>query len=171
MKRTFFRLSAAAYFLFTANCCDNAQAQGGTCVIIGGALRRDNAAVFQRMIQAGGGAKRCRFAVFPSASRQIRGARHFAEALRDYGVPAEQVTVIDIRLENAEHAAFDPRNIAEIRRATIAYFVGGDQERILLALRKADGSDTPALAAIKEMFARGGAIAGSSAAPRCRVRR
>lgn len=163
MKRIFYRLGAAACFLFTANCCHNAEAQGGTCVIIGGALRTNNAAVFQRMILAGGGEKRCRFVVLPSASGSVRGAQHFARTLQDYGVPAEQIAIVDIRLENAEHSAFDPRNVAAIRRATIAYFAGGDQERILLALRKADGSDTPALAAIKAMFAHGGAVAGSSA--------
>ena len=140
-----------------------AEPPGGACVIIGGALRRDNAPVFHRLVQAGGGAKQCRFVIFDSASNNSHGADRFAEALRDYGVTAAQIVILDIRPENAARSAFDPANVAAIRRATVAYFVGGDQERIPLALRRPDGGDTPALAALKELLARGGVIAGSSA--------
>jgi cyanophycinase len=181
VTRAVVRLGAAALCLFAANCCRDVRAQhaapvaasavlkkpenrpGGTCVIIGGGLRRDNAAVFQRLIEAAGGPKLCRIAVLSSASRNTRGAWRFAAALEAYGVAADRIAVVDIRPENAVQAAFDPANIAELRRATAVYFVGGDQERILAALRKADGGNTPALAAINEMFARGGAVAGSSA--------
>jgi cyanophycinase len=135
----------------------------GTCVIIGGALRNDNVPVFQRLIQAGGGIKKCRFVVLPCASHSVRGAVHVAEVLRNYGIAADRIAVLDIRPENASQTAYDEKNLAEIRRASIVYFAGGEQERILQAMRKAGGGDTPALAAIREVFARGGAIAGSSA--------
>ncbi len=140
-----------------------AASRRGTCVIIGGALRTNNVPVFQRLIQAGGGMKKCRFVVLPSASHSVRGAVHFGEVLQSYGVAADRIAVLDIRPENASKTAYDEKNLAEIRRATIVYFAGGEQERILQAMRKAGGGDTPALAAIKEVFARGGAVAGSSA--------
>jgi cyanophycinase len=134
----------------------------GTCVVIGGALRGDNVPVIHRLIQAGGGLLKCRFAVIASASHSIRGAVHFADLLRSSGVAADRIDVLDLRPENAK-TAYDQKNVAAIRRATIVYLAGGEQERILMALRKPGGGDTPALAAIKEVFARGGAISGSSA--------
>jgi len=149
--------------IFSAPAVVAAEPTGGTCAIIGGALRGDNAPIFHRLIETAGGAKQCRFVIFSSASNNVRGARRFAETLASYGVPAGQIDILDIRSENAAQTAFDAANVAEIRRGTAAYFVGGDQERIPLALRKPDGSDTPALAALKELFARGGVIAGSSA--------
>ena len=146
------------------NVAPGSASRRGTCVIIGGALRTDNVPVFQRLIQAGGGIKKCRFVVLPSASHSVRGALHFGDVLeRKYGVAADRIAVLDIRPENASKTAYDEKNLAEIRRATIVYFAGGDQERILMALRTAVGGDTPALAAIKDVFARGGAVAGSSA--------
>ncbi|MGO9112575.1 MAG: cyanophycinase [Thermoguttaceae bacterium] len=135
----------------------------GTCVIIGGALRSDNAPIFHRLIEMAGGAEQCRFVVLSSASHNVRGAQRFADILTSYGPAARQIAILDIRPENAAQTAFDPANVAQIRRSTAAYFVGGDQERITQALRKADGTETPVLAALEELLARGGVIAGSSA--------
>jgi cyanophycinase len=135
----------------------------GTCVVIGGALRADNVPVFHRLIEAGGGLLKCRFAVIASASHSVRGAAHFAEVLQSYGVAPNRIAVLDFRPENATKTAYDEKNLAELRRATVIYLAGGEQERILRALRKSNGSDTPALAAIKEVFAHGGVVSGSSA--------
>jgi cyanophycinase len=132
-------------------------------VIIGGALRSDNAPIFQRLIEAAGASKQRRFVILPSASESLLGAKRFAHALASYGVAAQQIVILDVRLENAAKTAFDPANVAEIRRSTAAFFVGGNQERIPATLRKADGTQTPVLKALEELFARGGVIAGSSA--------
>lgn len=135
----------------------------GTCVVIGGGLRRDNAAVYRRLIEAAGGVQRCRFAVFPTASDGIGGARRFTDTLACYGVPPNQIAIIDLFPENAARTAFDPAIIERIHNCNAAYFAGGDQLRITEALLKSDGSDTPALASLRAMFRRGGLIAGSSA--------
>ncbi len=140
-----------------------AEPPGGKCVVIGGNLRHDNVPIYQRLVETASGTKLSRFVILTSASDSARGARHVAQTLADYGVSAGQIAILDIRPENAAQAAFDAANVAEIRRSTAAYFVGGDQERIPRALCKSDGSDTPALAALKALFARGGTIAGSSA--------
>jgi cyanophycinase len=135
----------------------------GACVVIGGALRRDNAAVYRRLIEAAGGADRCRFAVFPTAGDGTGGARRFADTLARYGVPPGQIAIIDVFPENAARTAFDPTIVQQIRRCDAAFFAGGDQLRITEALLKSDGSDTPALAALRGVLQRGGVIAGSSA--------
>ena len=126
-------------------------------------MRADNAAVYLRLIEAAGGVQRCRFAVFPTANDGIGGARRFADTLARYGVPPAQIAIIDIFPENAARTAFDPETIEQVRRCNAAYFAGGDQLRITEALLKSDGSDTPALASLRDMFHRGGVIAGSSA--------
>jgi cyanophycinase len=138
-------------------------ASQGTCVVIGGALRRDNAAVYRRLIEAAGGVERCRFVVFPTASNGISGARRFADTLASYGMPQARIEIIEIFPENAARTAYDPAIIKQIRGCNAAYFAGGDQSRITEALLKSDGSDTPALASLRVMFHRGGLISGSSA--------
>ena len=61
-----------AFLLLACNVCWAAQAEAapppkGSLVIIGGALRGDNTAVWERMVQLAGG-KGARIAVFASAS-------------------------------------------------------------------------------------------------------
>lgn len=136
---------------------------GGTLFVIGGGLRPDNSAVYQRLIEAAGGVEKCRFGVFPTASRGTSTAERFIEVLKSYGVPADRVTLIDVRTEGSAHTAGDPEVVEKIKACTAAYFTGGDQQRITRAFRGADGGDTPALAALRELWSRGGVIGGSSA--------
>jgi cyanophycinase len=135
----------------------------GTLFVIGGGLKPDNAAIYERLIAAGGGLKDCRIGICGAAGKTKAGIESFTKRLMRYGVPAEQIVPIDIRPENAEVSAYDTTLIDEIRRCSLIYFTGGDQQRITRALLKADGSDTPALTAIREMLQRGGVLAGSSA--------
>ncbi len=58
--------------------------------------------------------------------------------------------------------AFDAGLAARIEAAGGVYFTGGDQAKIVGALVR-DGRETPALAALRALHARGGLIAGSSA--------
>ena len=85
------------------------------------------------------------------------------DTLVHYGVPQRQIDIIDIRPENAAQTAFDRSIVERIRRCGAVYFSGGDQVRITEAFQKPDGSDTPALAALRDVWQRGGVIAGSSA--------
>ncbi|WP_020651946.1 cyanophycinase [Massilia niastensis] len=136
----------------------------GSLVIIGGALRADNAAVWERMVQLAGG-KGARIAVFASASANPeRAGRFLVERFNHYGAKAFFVPVA-VRLSNTDYtiAAEDPALAAAVRSAGGAYFAGGDQGRITRALRRPDGSNTRVLDALWEMYRRGGMIAGSSA--------
>jgi cyanophycinase len=135
----------------------------GDLFIIGGGLRPDNAAVIQRMIASAGGRERARFVLFPSAAKNLDPARQVGELLIRYGLSRDRVMVLDLMPENAARQAFDPDVVNHIRSATGAFLSGGDQFRITRALLRPDGTPTPALAALKEMWRRGGVIAGSSA--------
>lgn len=136
----------------------------GSLVIIGGALRADNAAVWERMVQLAGG-KGARIAVFASASASPEKAGKFlVERFNQYGARAFFVPVA-VRLSGIDYqaAADDPALAAAVRSAGGAYFAGGDQGRITRALRREDGSNTRMLDALWDMYRRGGMIAGSSA--------
>ena len=132
--------------------------------IIGGGLRPDNAAIFERLIASAGGRERAQFVLFPSASKTDRPAREFAEILVSQGVPHERITIVDLMPENADRQAANPQVIEQIRHASAAFFMGGDQARILQCMLKKDRTPTPVLAALQEMWRDGGVIAGSSAA-------
>lgn len=136
----------------------------GSLVIIGGALRGENAAVWKRIVELAGGPG-ARIAVFGSASAtpDIAGKNNI-EVLNSYGADAFFVPVA-VKLEGADYriAANDQALADAVRHADGAYFVGGNQARITEALRKKDGSNTRVLDALWTMYRNGGVIAGTSA--------
>ena len=136
----------------------------GSLVIIGGALRPDNGAVWERIVQLAGG-KEARIAVFASASANPEKAgASLVERLNKYGANAFFVPVA-VRLTGTDYqaAADNPELAAAVRSAGGAYFAGGDQARITRALRRPDGTNTLVLDALWDMYRRGGVIAGTSA--------
>jgi cyanophycinase len=136
----------------------------GSLVIIGGALRPDNAAVWERIVQLGGG-KGARIAVFASASANPEKAgAALVERLDKYGAKAFFVPVA-VRLTGTDYqaAADNPEIAAAVRSAGGAYFAGGDQARITRALRRPDGSNSLVLDALWDLYRRGGVLAGTSA--------
>jgi len=136
----------------------------GSLVIIGGALRADNAQVWERIVALAGG-KGARIAVFASAAANPeRVAASSVERLNKYGANAFVVPVaVKLAGTDFQAAADDPALAEAVRRAGGAYFAGGDQARITRALRRPDGSDSRVLSALWDMHRRGGVIAGSSA--------
>lgn len=161
MRALLLSVIAVALMLLPGECL--AQAAQGRLLIIGGGLRRNNALVFERMIADAGGKANVRFGILPTASASTDSARSLADGLASYGVSAERVQLIDLTLANALQQAANPVVAAQIRGCTALFMTGGDQTWITRALLKPDGSDTPALAAIREVWQRGGLIAGSSA--------
>ena len=138
-------------------------ATAGAAVAIGGALRYDNAAVWSRLVELAGG-RGARFVVLATAAGNpaSAGARSVA-ALEAQGAVAETLPVSP-RLEGSDVAAAvrDPELIAKVRAARGVFFTGGAQERIVDALQP-DGRASPLLEAIREVMARGGVVAGTSA--------
>ena len=146
-----------------ANVSQADQTTRGHLLIIGGGLRADNSAVYERMITYAGGPSKARFGILPTASANSKGAEKFAKRLAAHGVPANQIDIIDLTIENATRQASNPAVSAQIRACTGLLISGGDQSRITRALLHADGTRTAALQAIIDMWERGGLIAGSSA--------
>ena len=135
----------------------------GSLVIIGGALRADNAAVWQRVVRLAGGAG-ARIAVIPAAAgNPEKSGKRLVQTLNDYGAAAFLLPVAPRLAGDVHKAANDPTLAAVVRAAGGAYFAGGDQGRITQALRNPDGSNTLVLDALWDMYRRGGVIAGSSA--------
>jgi cyanophycinase len=136
----------------------------GSLVIIGGALRPDNAAVWERIVQLAGG-RGARIAVFASASATPeKTGQNLVARLKKYGADAFFVPVA-VKLEGLDYhaAADDPHLAAVVRSAGGAFFAGGDQSRITRALRHPDGSNSAVLDALWQMYRGGGVIAGTSA--------
>ena len=136
----------------------------GTLVIAGGALRYDNAPVWQRIVDAAGG-RNARIAVIAAAAgNPQRSANNTIEALARYGAEGFFVPAAP-RLKDADarKAANDPALADRVRAAGGVYFTGGDQGRITRTLVNDDGTPSLLLQAIREVYARGGVLAGSSA--------
>jgi cyanophycinase len=135
----------------------------GPVVAIGGALRYDHAAVWSRLVALAGGPG-ARYVVLATASGDPAavGARA-AAALAAHGAAAEALPVApELAGADARRAARDPGLVERVRNASGVFFTGGAQERIVDTLQPG-GESTPLLDAIRELHARGGVIAGTSA--------
>ncbi|MGA2257799.1 MAG: hypothetical protein ABSG53_24315, partial [Thermoguttaceae bacterium] len=99
----------------------------GQLFIIGGGLRPDNEAMFQRMIESAGGREHARFALFRCASKSANSAQKTGELFVRYGISRDRMTIVDLTPENADRQAFSPEIVGQIRGSTGAFFTGGDQ--------------------------------------------
>lgn len=145
----------------------------GRLVIVGGALEADNAAVFGALTERLG--KEGRVAIIPAASGSpARSAASFAETLGRYGVSADRVDVVRLAVRDDDSTpdvnesewrdnAAEPGEIAKVRGAKLIWMTGGDQARLIEVLTAPDGTDTPLLAELRERWATGTTIGGSSA--------
>ena len=136
----------------------------GIAVPIGGALKHDNSEVWSRLVSLAGGPG-ARYAVFATASGDPeKSAAAIIATLNRHGAVAEHIPLAPLLKGNDFRAAArDPALIARVKASRGIYFAGGAQERIIDALHTADGKPTPMLDAIREVFRRGGVVAGSSA--------
>jgi cyanophycinase len=151
-----------------------AQAERGTVVVVGGALADDNADVYRAMIEAMP-ADAPDVVIIPAASGIIgRSVPRAAKAFAAHGVdPARVVTAHIALVEDPDTpdvdesrwngGGSDPEEIAKIEKAGLIWMLGGDQLRIMAALVKPDGSDTPMLAAMRKRLDKGAVIGGTSA--------
>ncbi len=142
------------------------QPVAGIVVPMGGAIRSDNEAVRQRLVDLAGGPG-ARFVVIPTSSAYPdKTGADAAQELRRRGAQVELLKIAPRwpgeTLESARRAAADPANVAKIRAATGVYFTGGAQEYYADVLNP-DGVASPVLLAVRALQARGGVIAGTSA--------
>jgi cyanophycinase len=151
--------------VFTAICislsvtafADGESIKRGHLVIVGGAMKAGNAPLHQRIGQLGGDG--ATVAVLPTASGVPEESGPLTvQDFQSHGVPA---TLIDITFRNPEEAA-NPGKAEQIRAHRAIFFTGGDQARIMGAFRPESG-DTVGYAALVQVLAEGGVIAGTSA--------
>jgi cyanophycinase len=141
----------------------SAAARTGAVVAIGGALRYDNTAVWSRLVALAGGPGAPFVVLATAAENPARSAALAVAALEAHGAKAEYLPVAP-RLAGVdlERAVRDPELLARVRAARGVFFTGGAQERIVDTLAPGRSS-TPLLDAIRDLLARGGVVAGTSA--------
>ena len=149
--------------------------QKGSLLIAGGALKGDNKAVYEKMLELAGGAERAVFGVIPAAGgAPVSAFEGFKETLISYGVKPGNIHLVNVAMiddkstELADESkwagnAEDKRVAGILKTCTAVWFTGGDQLRVLMTLTRADGSPTLVLQAVNQVYARGGMIGGSSA--------
>lgn len=147
----------------------------GPLILVGGGLKDDNAAIYQRLIQLAGGSGQARIGVITAASvpesadpdagtadasnSRVNG-EFYAELLEVYGAADAQWIPIDLdQISNNSN----PQVIAQINSMTGFFFGGGDQSRLTQTLQTATRADSPALAAIRARHDAGAVLAGTSA--------
>lgn len=138
----------------------------GIVVPMGGAVRADNDELRQRLVDLAGG-KGARFVVIPTSSGDpLKTGESAAHELRRRGAQVELLRIAPQwpgeNIDSARRAAADPDNVAKIRAANGVFFTGGAQERYADVLNP-NGVASPVLQAVRELQARGGVIAGTSA--------
>ena len=150
----------------------NAQ-DSGTLVIVGGGLRASNTAIHRAFIERAGPGGR--IGIIPLASgKPVESGQRFRDDLLRYGVPGEQIQLLPLashddpttpETDESEWSrnAHDSALADRIRSLDALWFTGGDQSRITRTLRPADSPPTAVLTAIREVFAHGGVIGGTSA--------
>jgi cyanophycinase len=141
-----------------------AEAPKGSLVIIGGGLRPENAAVWEKIVLLAGG-KGARIAVFPTAAENpAREGGNAVTFLNRHGAQAFMVPLAPrLAGTDARKAAENPAIADAVRGAGGVFFTGGDQARITGSLRRQDGSNSAVLDALWSLYRRGGVIAGTSA--------
>ena len=129
--------------------------RGGHLLLIGGGFKP--MAVLKRFVELAGGAEHP-VVVFPMASEKSRptGAE-LKKQLEEAGAKHVHVVHVDERRD-----ALKPEVVEAVKRAGGVFFSGGDQNRISQRL-----VDTPVLQALRELLARGGVVAGTSAGAAC----
>ncbi|MFO1252614.1 MAG: cyanophycinase [Inhella sp.] len=137
--------------------------QPGPVLAIGGALRLDHAAVWNRLVQEAGGPG-ARIAVFATASENPqRTGERIVNTLKRYGAQAEFIPLAP-KLRGVDLAAVrdDPALLQRMKGMQGVFFSGGAQELITASLQPG-GQPSPLLQALRALQARGGLVAGTSA--------
>ena len=94
------------------------------------------------------------------------GALSYHDLFQKHGFSPRHIT---LHVDNAGTAAYDgtvdgDANLALVDQADVVFFNGGDQARHARAWLRADGSDTPLLAALRARVVRGSVVAAGTSA-------
>lgn len=164
-------------FVFTLSSSSLAKSEDdkGSLVIVGGALTRGNEEVYNKFIDLAGGKEKAKIAIIPVASGSpYKYSKMFKEDMINYGLNENQIITIPLAVEDDSRSedideskwkdnASSSEVIEMLNGATGVWFVGGDQLRITQTLYNEDGSNTPMLNKIWNIYESGGVIGGTSA--------
>lgn len=169
------RTIIALFFVILVSIANSQELPKGCLVIVGGGLEPDNKSVFTQLIDLAGGPEKAVFSVIPSASGVATQTYvYFSKELISYGVKPENIHLIPIAMADDDSTRDidestwsnngNDLNLAEtVRKSSCVWFSGGDQLRTMKTLQKPDGSKTPVLEAVWEVFKSGGVVGGTSA--------
>ncbi|MFC0007787.1 cyanophycinase [Micromonospora siamensis] len=132
----------------------------GAVLLVGGALADDNAAVYGEFVREAGGANARIGILSASSAVPHSSANAVAKVLKRYG--AAETTWIPVTTKK-DGSGDDPALAAQATSMTGFFFTGGDQFRYVQSMIRPDGSDGAVLAAIRQRFAVGAPVAGTSA--------
>lgn len=147
----------------------------GHLVIAGGGLNPTNKEAYKRLVEFAGGPEEAVFAIIPTAGGWVNESYVFMrDVLGSYGVKPDNVHLIPIsELDDETTADIDEstwagnandEKLAElVRNCSGIWFSGGDQMRVTRTHFRADGSRTPVLQAVWDVYEKGGVIGGTSA--------
>ncbi len=130
----------------------------GTLYILGGSMGLENEDVWEGILADADGGP---IAVLPaSSSDPVDSADLIVETFDEYAPGSAVGYNVS---ESNPGSAEDPAIAEAIRASKGVYLTGGDQRRGARVLLRDDGTDTAVLAALRDLLAAGGVIAGSSA--------
>ena len=143
----------------------------GTLFIVGGGLTKSEDEVFGALIErAGGPQSKFAFVVSASGEDPDDTFRSYVADFARHGVPAENCVLIPLYAQHVRdergYNAFtgDTEGLCELLDGvTGVWFTGGDQYYTAGCFLRKDGSDTVLLTKLRELYANGGVIGGSSA--------
>jgi cyanophycinase len=123
----------------------------GHLLIIGGGRR--GAEIMNRFVQLAGGPEKAHILILPMASRDLdTSGIEMVEEFRSMGVRHAEYLVLN------HEQAMNPASTRKMEGVTGVYFTGGDQSRLTAALK-----GTPVETALKDLYANGAVIGGTSA--------
>ncbi len=175
-------LSRLAFAVVLSLVATGARADG-TLFIVGGNAQSD--ILFDRFVELSGGGS-ARICIFGTNSSDPQDSRDFYAGLfRDRGA---DTVAVEVTMQNSawntvpfeddfftfddpedevrtteDRLTEDPTTVALVETCNAVWFGGGNQNRGAFALLNQDGSDTPVMAAIRQIVAGGGAFGGTSA--------
>jgi cyanophycinase len=126
----------------------------GHLIIIGGHEDKDgDRAILQEVCQKASGGKGRLVIVTVATQLPEESAHEYVKVFKELGV--KEIEVLDIR---QREEAYDDARVQKLVGAQVVFFTGGDQLRITSQI-----GDSPVYRCMKEIFAAGGTIAGTSA--------
>ena len=133
------------------------QGQGGSLIIAGGGLKDSSGAIFKQLVQLAGNGSICVLGTANSNPARVADL-----AVGDIKAAGGAGIAVDITTKNAVQSTTDPKTLETLRGCTGFWFEGGDQRRIMDAFAPS-GKPTPALEVIRQRFAAGATVGGTSA--------